>query len=290
MSARSIATMVVPDKGQSVWLVTLAAAAMAFLAVFALALSVSSARLAAGWQSALAQTATIRIAAPPDQIEPQTAAVLEVIRTTPGILEGRVIAPEDQATLLEPWLGPDLPLDTLALPRLIELEETAQGPDRQGLRLRLSAEAPGAVYDDHTRWRRPMVQAAGRLQSFALVSLVLISGVTAGMIALAASAALSSNGEVIAVLRLVGARDRFIAKAFVRGIARRTLIGASIGTALGAGALLALPEMGADVPILAGIGLSGASWLWVLAIPPAATALAALASLAMAFHVLKGVT
>ena len=290
MSTRAISGLVVPPKGHSVWLVTLSAGAMAFLAVFALALSVTSARLGASWAEALSQTATVRLAAPPEEMELQTALVLDVLRTTPGIAAARVMDLEEQAALLEAWLGPDLPLDALPLPRLIELTETPEGPDRQGLRLRLAAEAPGAVYDDHTRWRRPLVQAATRLQAVALVALGLIGGVTAAVIALAASAALSSNGQVIRVLRLVGARDRFIALAFMRRIARRALLGATGGTALGMAALLALPEMGAAVPLLGGIGFHGWNWALPLAIPPLAALLAWMASMATAFRVLKGVT
>lgn len=290
MSTGAISGLVVPRSGQSVWLVVCSAAAMAFLAVFVLALAASSAQLARGWEAQLAETATIRVSAPPEEMEMQTALVLEVLRTTPGIAEARVMDTAEKAALLEVWLGPDLPLETLPMPRLIELRETPEGPDRQGLRLRLSAEAPGAVYDDHTRWRRPLVQAAARLQGVALVALLLIGGVTCAIIALAASASLASNGQVIKVLRLVGARDRFIAAAFVKRISQLAVLGAAGGTALAMAALWALPELGGAAQHMAGIGFDGAGWLWPLLVPPVAMGLAFLSSLATAFHVLRGVT
>lgn len=290
MSTSQISNLVVPGKGQSVWLVTLSAAAMAFLAVFALALSVTASNLSRTWGDSLAQTATVRIAAPPQEIDAQTELVLEVLRTTPGIAAARLMPVEDQAALLEAWLGPDLPLDALPLPRLVELTETDAGPDRQGLRLRLAAEAPGAVYDDHTRWRRPLVQAASRLQGVALVSLGLIGAVTAAIIAMASSAALSSNGQVIRVLRLVGARDRFIARAFVRRISKRAFFGALAGTGLAMLVMLALPNVGNAVPVFEGIGFDGLNWLWPLAVPPLAMVLAWASSMATAFRVLRGVT
>lgn len=290
MSSKAIASLVVPGRGQSVWLVTLSAAAMAFLAVFGLALAVTSARLADTWSDALAQTATVRIAAPPEEMDFQTELVLDVLRTTPGITGARVLEQSEQAGLLEAWLGPDLPLDALPVPRLVELTETRAGPDRQGLRLRLAAEAPGAVYDDHTRWRRPLVQAAGRLQSFVLFSLGLIAAVTGAMIALASSAALASNRQVITVLRLVGAKDRFIALAFVRRITRRALFGATGGTVLAMLALLALPEVGAAVPVLAGLGFAGWNWVLALAVPPVLALIALAASMATAIRMLRGVT
>ncbi len=290
MTARAISDLVVPRSGQSIWLITLSAAAMGFLAVFALALSVTSANLARGWSASLAQTATVRISAAAAELDAQTAIVLDVLRTTPGIAEARVMVVEEQAALLEAWLGPDLPLDALPLPRLIELRETEEGPDRQGLRLRLSAEAPGAVYDDHTRWRRPLAQAAARMRTFAVFSLVLIGAVMTAIIALAASASLASNGQVIKVLRLVGAKDRFIARAFVRRISRRALLGASAGTAAACAALLTMPELDGTAHVLAGIGLQGMGWALPLVIPVLAMALAWIASMATAFYVLKGVT
>jgi cell division transport system permease protein len=263
---------------------------MGFLAVFALALSVTSANLARGWSASLAQTATVRISAAANEVDAQTAIVLDVLRTTPGITEARVMVAEDQAALLEAWLGPDLPLDALPLPRLIELRETQDGPDRHGLRLRLSAEAPGAVYDDHTRWRRPLAQAATRMRTFAVMSLVLIGLVMTAIIALAASASLASNEQVIKELRLVGAKDRFIANAFVRRISRRAALGAGAGTLVACVALVTMPELEGTAHLLAGIGFQGAGWFLPLVIPALAMALAWGASMATAFHVLKGVT
>ncbi len=290
MNADEITGLVVPRRGQSVWLITLSAGAMAFLAVFSLALALGATQLAQSWGAALSQTATIRLSAPPDEMDTQTELVLEVLRTTPGIEAAQVMVPDEQAALLEAWLGPDLPLDALPLPRLIEVTETPEGPDRQGLRLRLAAEAPGAVYDDHTRWRRPLAEAAGRLRALALVSLGLIGGVTGAIIALAASVALASNRQVIGVLRLVGAQDRFIARAFVRRISLRAGLGALAGTALGMAAMAALPQAGGDVHLLAGLGFRGAGWALPLLIPPLAILLAWGAARATAFRVLRRVT
>lgn len=284
----AISDQIVPRSGHGAWLVWLGAAAMAFLAVFALALSMSAARLADSWTAALAQSATVRVSAPPAELDAQTEAVLEVLRTTPGIEDARVMTPEEQGDLLSVWLGPDLPLDALPLPRMIEVWETADGPDRQGLRLRLSAEAPGAIYDDHTQWRRPLIDAASRLRAVSGLALALIAAVTGAIIALAASAALASNAQVIRVLRLVGARDRFIARAFVRRMTRRAALGGVIGTALGMASMMGLPSLGPDAT--SGLGFQGAGWLAPLLVPVLIAVVAWVAAMATAFTVLRGVT
>ncbi|SUZ31226.1 hypothetical protein ROE7235_00962 [Roseibaca ekhonensis] len=284
----AISDQIVPRSGHGAWLVWLGAAAMAFLAVFALALSMSAARLADSWTAALAQSATVRVSAPPAELDAQTEAVLEVLRTTPGIEDARVMTPEEQGDLLSVWLGPDLPLDALPLPRMVEVWETADGPDRQGLRLRLSAEAPGAIYDDHTQWRRPLIDAASRLRAVSGLALALIGAVTGAIIALAASAALASNAQVIRVLRLVGARDRFIARAFVRRMTRRAALGGVIGTALGMASMIGLPSLGPDAT--SGLGFQGAGWLAPLLVPVLIAVVAWAAAMATAFTVLRGVT
>lgn len=280
---------VVPPTGFTARLTLLTAAAMAFLAVFALALSLATGRLADRWADALARSATIRISAPADQIEAQAAAVLAVLETTPGIESFRILDDAEMKALLDPWFGPDLPVESLPLPKLIEIVETVAGADAEGLRLRLATEAPGAVLDDHTRWRRPLVEAAGRLRTLGLVSLVLIGAATAGMITLAAQAALAANGQVIRVLRLVGARDQFIARAFVRRFTLRGLWGALGGTALGMMAVAVLPEADDAGGFLTGLGFTGAHWLWPLIIPPLAALVAYAATRAAALRMLKEV-
>ncbi|MGC9418605.1 MAG: cell division protein FtsX [Rhodovulum sp.] len=263
---------------------------MAFLAVFALALSLASARLADRWGDALARTATVRISAPEAQMAAQTDAVLAVLETTPGVASARLIPDDEQRALLAPWFGPDLPVETLPLPRLVEVTESAGGMDAEALRLRLLGEAPGAVLDDHTRWRRPLVEAAGRLRLLGWLSIGLIGAALAAMVALSANAALAANARVIEVLRLVGARDSFIARAFVRRFTRRALEGAAIGTAAGTVAIAFLPEGGAGTGVLAGLGFQGFDWLLPLVLPPIAAAVAFGATRLTAMRVLKGIT
>lgn len=281
---------IVPPSGASAWLTSFTAGAMSFLAVFALALSLASGRLADRWAAALDRSATIRISAADDQMALQTDVVLDILSTTPGIAAVRALDKAEELKLLEPWFGPDLPLDALPLPQLIEITETAEGYDSDGLRLRLQAEAPGAILDDHTRWRRPMAQAAARLRLLGYLSIALIGATTAAMITLAAGAALAANAQVITVLRLVGARDRYIARAFVRRFTLRALTGAAVGALAGTIGVAILPAADAAGGFMTGLGFQGAGWLWPLTLPPLAAAIAFLATRFAAFRKLKELT
>ena len=282
------AARVVPPSGFTAQLTLFVSGAMAFLAVFALALSLASGRLATRWAEELARSATLRINAPADQRAAQTEAALTILRQTPGVARARALSVEEQTALLAPWFGSDLALDDLPVPQLIEVIEGEPGYDAAGMRLRLAAEVPGAVLDDHTRWRRPLVDAATSLRRLGWVSVLLIGGATAAMITLAANAALSANAQVIEVLRLVGAQDRYIAQAFVRRFTLRALIGASVGVAFGLAGVLLLPEASDEGGFLTGLGFQGGSWLLPLLIPVMGALVAFVATWAAAHRTLKG--
>jgi cell division transport system permease protein len=280
----------VPPTGYTARLTLFTAAAMAFLAIFAIALSLATSRVASQWSDALARSSTIRISAPAPQMNAQIAAVERVLQTTPGIADSRVLSRDEQAALLEPWLGAGIPIESLPVPALIEVVEDEDGFSAEGLRLRLRAEAPGAVLDDHTRWRQPLVEAARGLRVLGLLSLLLIAGATGAMITLAAQAALAANRQVIQVLRLVGARDTYIAGAFMRRFTNRAALGATVGSMAGVIAITLLPGTNTAESFLTDLGFQGAGWLTPLLVPPAVAALALLATRAAAERVLKGLS
>jgi len=143
------------------------------------------------------------------------------------------------------------------------------------------------VLDDHTRWREPLVEAASRLRLLGFVSMILIAGATAAMITLAANAALAANAQVIRVMRLVGARDIYIARAFVRRFTLRAFFGAAAGTLIATLSVMLLPRADAAGGFLTGLGFQGWHWLWPLIIPILAALVAFVATRQAALRTLK---
>ncbi|PUB15436.1 cell division protein FtsX [Yoonia sediminilitoris] len=256
---------VVPPTGIAARLTVFVAGAMAFLAVLAVALTLTAARVADAWANELAQAATLRLPVGAD--DALVIAALNLLETTPGIASARVLSDAEQAALLAPWLGADIGLDELPVPRLIAIVAEDQGYDAAGLRARLTGEMPTAVLDDHGRWRAPLVQAASRVRLVGWFSFLLIVAAMAAMIVLAAHASLAAHAQVIRVLRLVGARDVYIARAFVRRFTLRTGLGAIGGVIIGLLALELLPDADTAGGFLANVGFEGAGWLWPLVIP-----------------------
>ena len=153
------------------------------------------------------------------------------------------------------------------IPGMHTLEEDENGYDRVGLRLRLAAEVPSAVLDDHTRWREPLVKAAYRIWFLGWLSIGLVIFIVISMMSLVTRAALSSNKKVIEVLRLVGATDQYIAAAFVRKFAFRAFFGSLLGAFGASMTLFLLPSEADQTVILAGLRLEGFEWSWLIVVP-----------------------
>ena len=277
----------VPPTGMTARLTVFVAAVMAFLAIIALALSLSTGRVADRWADELAQSSTLRLPSDPEQADALLEAALAVLQTTPGVETVRALSPDEQQALLEPWFGPDLPLDTLPIPQLIEVIADDDGYDAAGLQARLTAQVPGAVLDDHTSWRAPLLAAASRIRLIGWFTIVLIGAVIAAMITLAAQASLAANAQVIRVLRLVGARDVYIARAFVRRFTLRAGLGAVGGVILGLLVLQLMPQSDGVGGLLTNVGFAGAGWIWPLLIPLLSAIVAFVATRTAAFARLR---
>jgi len=258
---------VVPPKGRSTWLTGFASGAMAFIAVFALTLSLAVGRLADYWTLDLARTATVQIVAEEGEMAAQTQAALQVLRTSPGVVSAEVLNPEAQLALLKPWLGSNLSVATLPLPQLIEVRLGPDGPDVESLKLRLAAEAPGASFDDQNYWRTPILEAAERLKLMVAISLALTLLVTMIIVVISAQNALTANQSIIRTLRLLGARDSYIARAFVRRVTLRATIGALVGMVLAMLVVFSFPATSSETGLLVGLSLQGADWVYPLLVP-----------------------
>jgi len=110
------------------------------------------------------------------------------------------------------------------------------------------------------------------------VAILLIGAAVGAMVTLAANAALAANAQVVAVLRLVGATDRYIAEAFIRRFTIRAFIGAAVGMIFGMLAVLLLPSASDDAGFLTGLGFQGVGWLAPLLIPVVAGGVALIAT------------
>lgn len=253
---------------------------MAFLAALAIASVLLANRTAEGWRAGLVGRLTVQILPQGDAApEAEVAAALVLLRATPGVVRAVPLSDADTMALVEPWLGKDTVIGDLPFPRVIDVEVTpGAAVDSAALAQRLKQVAPHAVLDDHSRWVDRLRSASGAVVWSALVILALIAVATAATVAFATRAGLAAHREIVMLLHLMGAQDRFIARAFewhyfIAALAAG-LIGAMTAT-LAFLAVGALEQMGvAAVPFLPPLGLNLAELPWLLLVPVAAAAIA----------------
>ncbi|HZT50985.1 MAG TPA: cell division protein, partial [Stellaceae bacterium] len=162
-------------------------------------------------------------------------------KATAGIVAARPLPRAEVAKLLEPWLGPTLPADELALPRLIDVRvDTARGADLEGLGKALAKAAPSAVLDDHRLWLERLAALVRAAQATALGIVVLIGGAAVLTVIFTTRAGLAVHRDVIELLHLMGARDSYIASQFQYQALRLGLGGGALGLGLALATLLGL--------------------------------------------------
>ena len=266
---------------------------MAFLAALALGGVLIANRSAESWQAGLSGRLTVQIL-PQGQAPPENEvdAAVRLLQSIPGVVYAGPLSDADNLALVEPWLGRDAVVAALPFPKLIDVR-LAPGatPDIAGLERRLKAASPHAVLDDHRRWIGRLRNTANTVVLSAFTILALIAVATAATVAFATRAGLAAHRDIVELLHLMGAQDRFIARAFEWHYFLAALIAGICGAALATAIFFAagsLDQFGlASVSFLPPLGLPLSELPWLAAVPVAASIIAwatARASVIAALH------
>jgi cell division transport system permease protein len=193
---------------------------------------------AAEWQSDVSSEITIQVRpATGRDLDRDSQAVTEAMRSQPGILEVRPFSKEESAKLLEPWLGSGLSIEQLPVPRVIVARvQPGSALDLATLRSRVTQAAPTASVDDHRAWIERMRSMTGATVFAGIGILILVIIATIISVSFATRGAMAANRPIVEVLHFVGAGDSYIANSFLRHFLRLGLEGGVIG---GGAAMLA---------------------------------------------------
>jgi cell division transport system permease protein len=186
---------------------------------------------AAEWQSEVASEITIQVRPQAGRdLDRDAGAVVEAMRTQPGILQVRPFSKDESAKLLEPWLGSGLSIEELPVPRVIIARvQPGTSLDLAALRARVTQAAPSASVDDHRAWIERMRSMTGAtvLAGVGILALVIIATIIS--VSFATRGAMAANRPIVEVLHFVGAGDSYIANRFLRHFLRLGLEGGLIG-------------------------------------------------------------
>jgi cell division transport system permease protein len=206
-------------------------AIMTFLACLTAGAALLVADGSRGWRSEVLRDATIQVkAGPGDNIDSLVAKAVSIASQAKGVESVHAYSKAESERLLEPWLGSGLDLSQLPIPRLIVVRLRGQRPeDLAALRAALASAAPQANLDDHRIWAErigTMADAVVVLAAALFALMILAMGTAIGF---ATRGAMAGNREIVEVLHLVGASDRFIAREFQTHFRRLGLRGSMIG-------------------------------------------------------------
>lgn len=220
--------------------------ALCFLAALAALSAKSTYGAARAWTAQVEGEYTVSLSGADATAADEAARLLSGLD---GVITARAFSDAEINALLEPNFGKSgLPAD-LPVPRLIAVTGAA---DAEGLGARISTAlhdaGHSAAVDAHAEWAGDVRHMLSISRIAALSIVALLSATAIAVIAFATHAALLARRDIVDVLHVAGARDRFIAGLFER---RFWLLGLRAGTV---GALVAL----ASVAILIALGRSGA--------------------------------
>lgn len=220
--------------------------ALCFLAALAALSAKSTYGAARAWTAQVEGEYTVSLSGADATAADEAARLLSGLD---GVITARAFSDAEINALLEPNFGKSgLPAD-LPVPRLIAVTGAADAEDL-GARISTALHDAGhsAAVDAHAEWAGDVRRMLSISRIAALSIVALLSATAVAVIAFATHAALLARRDIVDVLHVAGARDRFIAGLFER---RFWLLGLRAGTV---GALVAL----ASVAILIALGRSGA--------------------------------
>ena len=172
------------------------------------------------------------------------AEIVKFLNDQNGIKQVVPYTREQSLKLVEPWIGKSEVLKSFAIPRLIAVEiDRDNPPEIAMLKKVLEAKYPGAVLDDHGLWRGEIHRLTRFLELAGIAMLALMAAATAAVIIAAATSALASNREIVSVLNLVGAEEKFIANQFETHFLWVGIKAGVAGAGMAALAFLALPRV-----------------------------------------------
>lgn len=240
--ARANAPIVPPGSvaGRSL---TLVIAIMAFLASLTAAGVYVVFNAAVAWTNSISSEITVQVQGKGGDVgDAKVAEIVKFLTDQNGIKRVTPYTREQSLKLVEPWIGKSEVLKSFAIPRLIAVETYRDNPPEiSTLKKVMEAKYPGAILDDHGLWRAEIRRLTRLLELAGIGMLLLMACATAAVIIAAATSALASNKEIVSVLNLVGAEEKFIASQFERHFLMVGVKAGVVGAAMAALVFIALP-------------------------------------------------
>ncbi len=273
---------------------------MCFLAALSAGGVLAVNRITQEWTTGLESSLTIQLKTQPglgdisEAAEIQLKRIIDILENTKGILSVTPISRDEAARLLEPWLGAEIFAEALPVPQLIDVRfEPDKAPNLRELETKISKVVPEVKLQDHNRWNDRILTFADFLRALAFSIMALIALTTIAIIVFATRAGLATQHEIVEVLHLIGAQDKFIAREFQFELLALGLRASLFGAGVAILTLLLAPHLSgafSDLPgayLISPISLTGKDLINLLLVPVIACAVIVITTRITVLHVLS---
>ena len=143
--------------------------------------------------------------------------IVMTLQKVPGVARVKPVDNQEVLKVLQPWVGQVDLLQDLTLPALIDVDMksgvTANIPEITAVLHRFST---GIRIEEHSQWQHMLEKLRLSLEVMAYLFIGLIGATVMVTITLVTRSSLATHASIIDVLRLVGAKNSYIARKFQR--------------------------------------------------------------------------
>lgn len=252
------------------------------IAVFIFAITLSGVlavdSMITNWNRSILGSLTVQII-PSQNLNKEKAAaetlahqekVVDFLRSVNGIIKVTPLTDEQLSELLTPWLGDDVVISELPVPRIIDIKiETDANIDFNQLSKDLNNVSPLASLDNHKLWLNKLIAFAGGLKLIASTILLLVSLITSGAIFYTTKMSLGLQRNVIEILHIIGAKDTYIAQQYAKHMGFLGFLGGLGGIVFAVPAIFFIGSLASSIEggIISDTSLSVIDWTVILCLP-----------------------
>lgn len=196
--------------------------------------------------------------------------VVNFFENYPDVTEVIVLSDKELHVLLEPWLGNNVDIELLPIPKLIDVKiNNAKNFDYKELMIRLSEVSPQASINDHNLWLSRLLKFINSLKMLALTVLMLVASGCIASIIYAAKTSLNVHKDTITILHTMGATDEYIAINYVKQITQMSIVAGFVGTLVAIPAIMLVGDMakGIEAGIFNSVTFGIDEWFRLLLLP-----------------------
>ncbi len=191
-----------------------------------------------GWQRGVSESLTVQINTYDEEgrdrgelVNLDIEKALSILRTTPGVIGASVLSEAQMNDLMAPWVGADVSVSSLPVPKLIDVAIDADNPPfLEQLKADLSAHVPAATMDSHRIWLAELVTLSNHILKLIILVMGLLALTIAFTVTYTTRSTLKIHEGVIRLVHMMGAKDLFITGKYALLNAKYALLGSTCGT------------------------------------------------------------